>query len=279
MAPSETPAEAVPLPRRANILGLRISVTDYNEATRCIIDRARRRQRMLVAALDVHTVIQAQHDPAFAAALNTFDLLAPDGQPVRWGLQLTRQAQLDERVYGPTLMLRVCERAAHEGLPVFLYGSREGTLHALQAKLQQRLPALRIAGLRAGRFRALTAQEQAADAAEINGSGAALVLVGMGSPAQQWWSFHMRSRVSAPIMAVGAAFDFHAGLVPQAPPWMQDRGFEWLFRLAHEPHRLWRRYLLITPQYVPLIAAQALGLREFPEAAHPDPGANRECPG
>lgn len=267
------------LPERANILGVRISVTDYVQTTRCIVDAARARRALLIAATDVNSVMQARRDPAYAAALNSFDIVAPDGQPVRWGLRLTKQARLHDRVYGPTLMLHVCEAASRAGLSVFLYGSRSETLRLLAERLVARFPALVIAGTREGRFRPLTLLEQEQDAHEITHSGAAITFVGMGCPRQEWWIFHMRKRVSMPMLAVGAAFDFHAGLVAQAPTWMQDRGLEWAYRLSREPKRLWRRYVLLTPQYVPLIAAQALGLRHFAEATDIAEARNRECPG
>ena len=139
----------------------------------------------MVAAADVHLVIQAERDPAYAAALNAFDIVTPDGQPVRWGLNLTAGAGLSDRVYGPTLMLDVCEAAAAEELPVFLCGSREETLQLLADRLAERFPKLRVAGMRAGRFRPLTQEEQEQDAAEIRASGARITFVGMGCPRQE----------------------------------------------------------------------------------------------
>jgi N-acetylglucosaminyldiphosphoundecaprenol N-acetyl-beta-D-mannosaminyltransferase len=269
----------MPLPRRADILGIGISVTDYSEVVRCVIDAAKARRTLLLAASDVHALMQARKDPAFAAVLNAFDIVTPDGQPVRWGLHLTRQAHLDDRVYGPTLTLKVCEAAAVSGESVFLYGSRSEVLALLSQELVARFPTLRIAGTLPGRFRPLTQQEQVQDAAAINASGASIVLVGMGCPRQEWWVFLMRERISMPMLAVGAAFDFHAGLVPQAPPWMQDRGLEWLYRLSSEPTRLWRRYLLMTPRYVPLLAAQALGLKRFTHHTDLSDAVKRDCPG
>jgi exopolysaccharide biosynthesis WecB/TagA/CpsF family protein len=266
------------LPLRGEIVGVDISITDYAEVVRCVINAAMQRRSLLLTAADVHMIIQARRDPAYAAALHAFDIVTPDGQPVRWGLALTGQGRLDDRVYGPTLMLRICTSAASKGLPIFLYGSRQETLDRLAARLREREPNLIIAGMRAGRFRPLTIDEQVQDADEIMQSGAAMVFVGMGCPRQEWWVFHMRHRISVPMLAVGAAFDFHAGLVAQAPPWMQARGLEWAFRLSREPQRLWRRYLLLTPRYVPLIAAQALGHR-FTHHTALDDAEKRPCPG
>jgi len=267
------------LPRKANILGVGVSVTDYAQVVRCVIEAAHAQQPLLVNACSVHNLIEAIDDPPLAAALNRFDIVAPDGQPVRWGLAWTRQAQLSERVYGPTLTLYACEAAAREGLPIYLYGSRELTLDKLGTRLRARFPNLAIAGMRAGRFRALTTEETEADAAAIRSSGARIVFVGMGCPRQDWWIFHMRKRIPLPMLAVGAAFDFHAGLVEQAPPALQRAGLEWLFRLTREPSRLWRRYLTITPRYLPLIATQALGLRAFPVHTDLHAADERPCPG
>ena len=267
------------LPRKANILGVGISVTDYAEVVRCVLDAACAPRPLLVNACSVHNLIEALDDPSLAAALNCFDIVAPDGQPVRWGLAWTRQAQLAERVYGPTLTLQVCEAAAREGLPIYLYGSRRLTLDRLSERLRARFPRLAIAGMRPGRFRPLTAEEADADAAAVRGSGARIVFVGMGCPRQDWWVFHMRKRIPLPMLAVGAAFDFHAGLVQQAPPALQRAGLEWLFRLWREPTRLWRRYLTVTPRYLPLIACQALGLRAFPVRTDLYDADERPCPG
>ena len=267
------------LPRKGNVVGVGVSVTDYKEVTQCVIEAARAQRPLLVTACAVHVLIAAIDDPVFAAVLNHFDIVTPDGQPVRWGLNWTGQAALRERVYGPTLTLNVCEAAAREGLPIYLYGSRPETLRRLASRLRTRSPGLQVAGMRAGRFRPLTQAEQAEDAEAILASGARIVLVGMGAPRQEWWIFHMRERIARPMLAVGAAFDFHAGLVPQAPPVLQRAGLEWLFRLSREPKRLWRRYLTETPRYLPLIGRQALGLRDFPQALDLSAARDRPCPG
>lgn len=266
------------LPARADILGVGVSITDYDRVARCVTDAASSGRRLLLTACDVHMLMQARGDPLYAAVLNTFDIVTPDGQPVRWGMRWSRQATLSERVYGPTLTLRVCEAAERERLPIFLYGSRPEVLARLSERLRARFPALQIAGSLPGRFRPLTTAEQETDAHAIARSGARLLFVGMGCPRQEWWAFHMRERLSLPILTVGAAFDFHAGMVPQAPPWMQARGLEWMFRLWSEPRRLWRRYLLLTPRYLPLIAAQSLGVR-FVRKTDLQGARARACPG
>ena len=269
----------MPLPPKANILGVGVSITDYAAVVEHVLAAAREQRALSVSACAVHVLMAAIDDPAFAAVLNRFEIVAPDGQPVRWGLSWTRQAELSDRVYGPTLMLRSCEAAARAQLPVYLYGSRPATLQLLAARLNQRAPGLQIAGTRAGRFRPLTDTEQAEDARAIRDSGARIVFVGMGAPRQEWWIFHMRNRIPLPMLALGAAFDFHAGLVPQAPPVLQRAGLEWLFRLTREPSRLWRRYLTVTPRYLPLIASQALGFRQFALTTDIAEACQRPCPG
>ncbi|HEY6881880.1 MAG TPA: WecB/TagA/CpsF family glycosyltransferase [Polyangiales bacterium] len=266
-------------PPRANILGVGVSITDYTGATACVLYAAQRKQPLLLAASDVNAIMQARLDRRFAAVLNNFDLVTPDGQPVRWGMRWTGQASLKDRLYGPTLMLHVCEGAARHGLSVFLYGSRAETLDRLRGALVRRLPGLDVRGVLPGRFRPLTADEQDADAATIRASGADILFVGMGCPRQEWWMFHMRNRLSMPMLAVGAAFDIHAGMIKQAPPLLQKHGLEWLYRLSREPRRLARRYLLVTPQYLPLIASQALGLQKYPVVCDLGDAANAPCPG
>ena len=195
--------------------------------------------------------------------LNRFDLLVPDGQPVRWALNLLHGARLPERVYGPTLMLKLCHWAAEQGAPVFLFGGTNDLLTALSAQLRERFPQLQIAGARPSLFRRLSESERDRLVSEIRASGAALTFVGLGCPRQEVWVYESREALSMPLVAVGAAFAFHAGQLSQAPQYMQRRGLEWLYRLSREPRRLWKRYVLLNPLYVTLLLAQWAGLHEF----------------
>jgi N-acetylglucosaminyldiphosphoundecaprenol N-acetyl-beta-D-mannosaminyltransferase len=246
---------------KKNVLGVGIDAVDYDAAVERIIGAAREKRALTVSALAVHGVMTAVTDAFHRHRVNSFDLVAPDGQPVRWALNLLHRAGLSDRVYGPNLTLRVCERAAREGLPVFLYGSRPEVLERLEKNLTETYPALKVAGARPSMFRTTTAEEKEQIAREIRDSGAAIVFVGLGCPRQEVWAYEYRDLLPMPILAVGAAFDFHAGLLPQAPPVMQDHGLEWLFRLVQEPRRLWRRYVYLNPAFVALLALQALGLR------------------
>jgi N-acetylglucosaminyldiphosphoundecaprenol N-acetyl-beta-D-mannosaminyltransferase len=156
------------------------------------------------------------------------------------------------RVYGPDLMAHFCARAARSGTPAYLYGGRDAEARALlQRRLCERFPGLRIVGGNSPPFRELSPEEDARAIEDIERSGAAIVWVGTGQPRQEQWMHRMRSRLSAPMLVgVGAAFDFHAGLVSQAPPWMQRNGLEWTYRLSREPRRLWRRYARYNPMFV-----------------------------
>ena len=253
-----------------NILGVRVNAVDYGAAVEHVVAAARARRPLAVSALAVHGVLTGVLDPVHRYRLNRFDLLVPDGQPVRWALRWLHRARLADRVYGPTLMLRICERMAAEGLPIFLYGGTADVLARLRANLSARFPRLPIAGVRASRFRRLAPAERDDTVAVIRASGAALTFVGLGCPRQEVWAFELRPALAMPLVAVGAAFPFHAGRLRQAPRWMQDRRLEWLYRLLQEPRRLWKRYLLLNPLYLTLLLLQLTRLRSFdPDRASP----------
>jgi exopolysaccharide biosynthesis WecB/TagA/CpsF family protein len=199
-------------------------------------------------------------DPEHRYRLNHLDLVTPDGQPVRWALNLLHGARLADRVYGPTLTLTVLERCAAEGLPVYLYGSTEPTLARLVPALERMFPALKLAGVEASKFRAAQPGEPAEIAERIRSSGARVVLVGLGCPRQEVFAYAMRPHLDMPLLAVGAAFDYHAGLLKNPPPWMQRHALEWLWRLGLEPKRLWKRYVLLNPAYLARLGAQKSGL-------------------
>ena len=248
---------------KRNVIGILIDAVDYDASLDLIFRAARERRGAAVSALAVHGVMTGVMDKAHKFRLNHFDLLVPDGQPVRWVLNLLYGAKLADRVYGPNLTLKVCERAAAEGEAIYLYGSTSEILAAFEQSLRERFPGIRIAGKEPSKFRRLTAEEKSALAERIVSSGASITLVGLGCPRQESFAFEFREALSMPILAVGAAFPFIAGRVPQAPRWMQDRGLEWLFRLCAEPRRLWRRYLYLNPAYLFLVALQASHLSRF----------------
>jgi exopolysaccharide biosynthesis WecB/TagA/CpsF family protein len=256
---------------RYDLLGVRIAAVDYDHVVEAVVAAALERRAFAVTALAVHGVTSGARDAVHRYRLNALDLAVPDGQPVRWAARWLYGIRLRDRVYGPTLMLRICQRAASEHLPVFLFGGTADQVAALAANLQRRFPSLRIAGAEPSQFRRLAPEEDDALIARIAASGAALTFVGLGCPRQEVWAFEARARLPMPIVAVGAAFAFHAGTLPQAPPALQDRGLEWLFRLVHEPRRLWRRYLLLNPFYLWLVLLQRIGLHRFDAGDAPGP--------
>jgi N-acetylglucosaminyldiphosphoundecaprenol N-acetyl-beta-D-mannosaminyltransferase len=240
----------------AEVLGIPLALTDYRGTMDWMDATIASGGLVRVSAAAVHLVMVAQEDPETREALRD-TLVVPDGQPLVWALRALGHSQAS-RVYGPDLMARYCARAAITGTPMYLYGGRSrGALVELTLRLRQRFPGIRIVGGYSPPFRALTGKEERWVAGDINSSGAAVVWVGTGQPKQEKWMAHMRDRLHAPVLAgVGAAFDFHAGLVAQAPSWMQGLGLEWSFRLAHEPRRLWRRYARYNPRFVAGFARQ-----------------------
>jgi N-acetylglucosaminyldiphosphoundecaprenol N-acetyl-beta-D-mannosaminyltransferase len=260
---------------KRNVLGVLVDAVDYEAATARIVDAARDRRHFAVTALAVHGVMTGVLDRAHNARLNSFDLVTPDGQPVRWGLNLLHRAGLTDRVYGPTLTLDVLEQAAAEGLPIYLYGSTQPTLERLVPALEGRFPALKIAGVEASKFRSAQPGEDTEIAERIKASGARLVLVGLGCPRQEVFAYAMRPLLDMPLLAVGAAFDYHAGLLKNPPAWMQKYALEWLWRLGLEPRRLWKRYVLLNPAYLTRLGAQKAGLwKATPPAPTSEPVTN-----
>ncbi len=263
-------SEPAPASTKHNLLGVLIDATTYDEVVERVFDAARTATGLSVSATAVHGVMEGVHDPTHAARLNAFDILTPDGQPVRWALNALHHTGLRERVYGPELMLRCCARAASEGFPIYLYGSTRDVLRPLAANLEARFPGLRVAGSAESRFGMIGAGAQEEIASQIRASGAKLVFVGLGCPRQEIFTHGMRDQVSLPMLAVGAAFDFHAGLATEAPAWMQRSGLQWLHRFVRSPRRLWRRYLLLNPEYVWRVLRQKFGREpELSEAAPP----------
>ena len=245
-----------------------LAITDYGAVLAWIDATIAADGRATLSPAAVHLVMRAQEDPAVMAAVRATTLVVPDGQPLVWALHALGH-RAATRVYGPDLMALHCARAARAGTPIFLFGGRnEGALVALAMNLRTRFAGLEIAGAAAVPHRDATPEEDERAAARIDASGAAVVWVGTGQPRQEQWMARLRPRLSAPLLiGVGAAFDFHAGLVSQAPPWMGRHGLEWTYRLAHEPRRLWRRYARYNPRFVAAFARQYAAERRD---AHPD---------
>ena len=243
-----------------NLLGVLIDATTYQAAVERIMTAAEAGRGLSVTALAVHGVMTGVGDAEHRHRLNEFDLVTPDGQPVRWGLNLLHGAGLDDRVYGPTLTLKVCEEAAARGVPVYFYGSRPEVLEKLTQNLEARFPGFEVAGSEPSKFRQTTPREKDEIAERIRDSGAQIVFVGLGCPRQEVFAYEYKDALRMPVIAVGAAFDYHAGLLEEPPAWMQRRGLQWFYRLLQDPRRLWKRYLILNTQFVTLFTLQWLGL-------------------
>jgi N-acetylglucosaminyldiphosphoundecaprenol N-acetyl-beta-D-mannosaminyltransferase len=251
-----------------NLLGVNINAVDYESAVEKIVESAQQRKPLGVSALAVHGVMTGVLNDEHKHRLNQLELVVPDGQPVRWGLNLIHRTRLQDRVYGPNLMLETCRAAEQHRIPIFLFGGSIELLGDLQEKLQTKFPNLDIAGKMPSKFRVVSSSEKQEIIDTINLSGAGITLVGIGCPRQEVWAYEFKQHLRMPILAVGAAFKFHAGRLAQAPPVFQRLGLEWLYRLIHEPRRLWRRYLLLNPYYLSLLLLQWSGLKKFdPDSA------------
>jgi len=248
---------------KKNVLGILVNALNYEAAVSQILAAASAGKPMSVSALAVHGVMTGVLDSTHRYRLNHLDLVLPDGQPVRWALNLLYHTQLPDRVYGPNTMLQICERAAEEGLSIYLYGSKASVLEALSHNLCQRFPKLIIAGTQPSKFRQVSPQEKQEIVQQIRNSGAAITFVGLGCPRQEVWAYEYRDDLSMPLIAVGAAFDFHAGTLAKSPEFLSKIGLEWLFRLIKEPKRLWKRYLFLNPLYIWLFLLQALKIKQL----------------
>jgi N-acetylglucosaminyldiphosphoundecaprenol N-acetyl-beta-D-mannosaminyltransferase len=256
-------SDATRTPTRVNVLGVGVSVLNPALARETIAGWIERGERHYVCVSGVHGVMESQRDPALRRIHNAAGLVTPDGMPLIWLLRLAGHAEAD-RVYGPDLMLALLALSEQHGWRHYLYGASDATQEALRRAIGQRLPRAAIVDGWAPPFRPLSPEEDEAAVARINASGADIVWVGLSTPKQERWMAEHRERLTAPVLVgVGAAFDFHAGRIRQAPPFIQRSGLEWLFRLAMEPRRLWRRYLRNNPAFAMLILAQMTGLRRW----------------
>jgi N-acetylglucosaminyldiphosphoundecaprenol N-acetyl-beta-D-mannosaminyltransferase len=263
------------LPPKHSVLGVGISATSYAEVTDiCGAWVEQRRQGAngpahFVTLTDGNGIVTGFFEKRFRQIVNSSDISTPDGMPVVWAMRsfgVSRQT----RVYGPDLMLCLCERAASAGHRIFLYGARQDTLEALSHNLTRKFPGLTVCGMISPPFRPVTPEEDTAYVRQILDSGADIVFVGLGTPKQEAWMLAHRDKLPGLVLlSVGAAFDFHAGRIEQAPKWMQRSGLEWFFRLTREPRRLWKRYLVVVTMLPPLWALQKLRILRVQLPAEP----------
>ena len=236
---------------------MRVDASTYARAVQAILEMAESGGGTTCVAT-VHMVMEAHDDPAFQRIVNAADLVTSDGMPLVWTLR-ARGLREAERVYGPDLMPAVCAAAAARGVPIGLYGGSPDVIAQLPQRLAERFPGLRIAFASSPPYRALTPEEDARVVEAIRDSGARVLFVGLGCPKQERWMAAHREQLECAMVGVGAAFDFLAGAKRQAPRFMQRAGLEWLFRLASEPRRLWRRYAIHNPRFVWLALRESLG--------------------
>ncbi|WP_293996360.1 WecB/TagA/CpsF family glycosyltransferase [Sphaerotilus sp.] len=234
---------------RSPVLGVPVDVLDWPTAVERICGWAKARESRYVSICDAHSIVRASHESRHGHHIAEADMVTPDGWPVAWMLRHLGHPR-QQRINGPDLMELLLVEAEQRGLGVYVYGTTDATLAALQDALQAAYPALNIVGMHSPPFRALSDEEDRADVARINASGAHLVMTGLGCPKEDRWMFEHRGRVQAVMLGIGAGIDFHAGTVARAPTWMREHGLEWLFRLTQEPHRLWKRYLVNNTLFV-----------------------------
>ncbi len=259
------------------LLGVQIDAVDYEGALARILAAARAGQPLGVSALAVHGVMTGVQSAEQRWRINQLDLVTPDGQPVRWGLNMLHGTELSDQVHGAVLTARLLPHLEDEKIAVYWYGTTPETLALLRAELQRRHPGLVIAGMEPSRFGTATPAELDAIAARIRACGAQVCFVGLGCPRQETFVSAMRDRLGMPALAVGAAFTYLSGELSEPPAFMRRHGFEWLWRLLHEPRRLWKRYVLLNPAYLALLAVQRVTGRTVRPAGR-EPAADARVP-
>jgi N-acetylglucosaminyldiphosphoundecaprenol N-acetyl-beta-D-mannosaminyltransferase len=248
---------------RVNVLGVGISVLNLQTALAAIAYAVRQRRKSYICVTGVHGVMEAQKDAAFRRILNEAFLCTPDGMPMVWMGKLHGHREMS-RVYGPDLMLAVCEWSEKNPCKHFFFGGAAGVAEELQRKLTARFPKLQIVGCYTPPFRPLNAEEEKQLQEMVHAAQPDIFWVGLSTPKQEKFMAEFLPRLDVTLMiGVGAAFDFHSGRVRQAPRWMQRSGLEWCHRLCQEPRRLTGRYLRNNPLFALKIAGQLCGLKKY----------------
>jgi exopolysaccharide biosynthesis WecB/TagA/CpsF family protein len=253
----------VSMPDKKQLFTVSYSITNYKEASNLIIEKATTHSSFGVSALAVHGLIETVKDTEFRRLMQKMDLIVPDGQPVKWALNSFYKAGLKERVAGPELTKHILKKANEKRLGIYLYCSTAITLEKFRSFIEENYPSVIICGTHEDRFRDATPAEDIEDIQKINNSGAHIVLVGRGCPRQEKWVTDHLGKIHAVMIAVGAAFDFHAGNIRIAPKWMQQSGLEWLYRLIQQPKKLWTRYLTTNSHFIYLFIICKLGFKKI----------------
>jgi N-acetylglucosaminyldiphosphoundecaprenol N-acetyl-beta-D-mannosaminyltransferase len=244
--------------QRVNILGVSVSAVSYAQAIRQIASWIDERRKTCVVHCNVYNIMLSMERSDYRAIINSADLVAPDGMPLVWLSWLMGHPHTS-RVYGPDLMLGLSEHGLRKEYRHYYYGGAPDVPEKLAQRMEAHFPGIKIVGWYSPPFRSLTIEEDAQVIEQINQAKPDIVWVGLGTPKQDEWMAAHRDQIDAPVViGVGAAFNIHAGLLPQAPRWVRNLGFEWLFRLLTEPRRLWRRYLIYNPLFAYHIFRQAL---------------------
>jgi len=243
------------------VINAPIDVLSWESVLAHIFSWSSTHQSKYICITNVHSVITSYHNENFNKVLREADLVTPDGFPIAWMLRRLGHKN-QQRINGPDLMWRYCAEAACRDESIYLYGGEQRTLDLLQQKLLSNFPGLKIAGAYSPPYRNLTSGETASVVEQINKSGAGSVWVSLGCPKQEIWMAEQRGNINAVMIGVGAAFDYHAGVINRAPLWMQQGGFEWFYRLCSEPRRLWRRYFLTNSLFIVLAFFQLLSRKD-----------------
>jgi N-acetylglucosaminyldiphosphoundecaprenol N-acetyl-beta-D-mannosaminyltransferase len=252
-----------PAVERVNVLGVGISVLNLQSAVEVMSTAVANDRKGYIAVTGVHGVSEAQDDADFRRILNAAFLCTPDGMPMVWMSRLAGHKEVS-RVYGPDLMALICERGLQNGWRHFFYGGAEGVAEELKSKLSARFPGLRVVGTYTPPFRALNATEESVLSEMVAATRPDFFWVGLSTPKQERFMAAYLPKLDAKLMiGVGAAFDFHAGKVKQAPRWIQRSGLEWAYRLYQEPRRLWRRYARNNPLFIGRVFLQKTRLRKY----------------
>jgi N-acetylglucosaminyldiphosphoundecaprenol N-acetyl-beta-D-mannosaminyltransferase len=244
------------------LLGMKLDSASYTEATSKIITWVKAGERRSVCAASAHMVMESFDSDYIRLAINSTDMVVSDGMPLVWWLR-SHGVKNQQRVYGPDLMLYICQAAANEGIPIGLYGSTDEIIRALIKNLSDRFPKLSIKFAISPPFRPIDSEEDNHIIQQINLSGIKILFVGLGCPKQEIWMADHKGQIKPVMIAVGAAFQFHAGLVKQAPAWVQKIGLEWFFRMIQEPKRLWKRYFYVIPRFSFLLFLEMIGIKRF----------------
>jgi N-acetylglucosaminyldiphosphoundecaprenol N-acetyl-beta-D-mannosaminyltransferase len=239
------------------VINFPVAANSFNEQIEIIVRWGHQRLSRVVCVGNVHMLMEAYWDPAFANVLESADMITPDGMPLVWTMNLLRRRPHD-RVCGMHILRNVCERASTTGLGVYFLGCEASVLDRMRQRLKQEYPNLKIAGMEPLPFRPLTAEEDRQVVRNINESQAGIVFVALGCPKQEIWMHQHKDKIQAVMAGIGGVFPVYAGLKKHAPNWVQQSGLEWFFRLVQEPGRLWHRYSSTIPPFIYLSARQVI---------------------